>query len=356
MTYPGKCRNPPVFPEVTAPGEPECDERMKLIVTVAPVAGNPEPVDGRYAPLEVAPGIIRIDLGFQQTAGVIASYLLVGDTELALIETGPTTTRKSLEQGIREAGFDIADVTNLIPTHIHLDHAGAAGGLMRDHPRMRMHLHPVGAPYLIDPERLVSSAGRIYGDRMDALWGEVVGAPGERVETVEDGDTLNVAGRTLRAVYTPGHAGNHIAWFDEASRTLFTGDAAAARIAPSTFVLPTVSPPEIDFDLWTETIARMRAVAPERLALTHFGVYEDVNRHLDAVLPNSERALGIVREALRSGLSDEETTIRLLEAERSALDDDQIATGVLGRMELAMPAWLATLGLRRVLKKRGEIG
>ncbi|HEU0165279.1 MAG TPA: MBL fold metallo-hydrolase, partial [Thermomicrobiales bacterium] len=181
--------------------------------------GIPRPVDARYVPEVVAPGIIRIDLGFQGTAGVIASYLLVGDDELTLIETGPTSTRPNLELGIREAGYDIADVTHLIPTHIHLDHAGAAGGLMQDHQRMRMHLHPVGAPHLIDPARLVSSASRIYGDRMDALWGEVVGAPAERVETVEDGDVVNVAGRSLRAIYTPGHAGNHIAWFDEASRT-----------------------------------------------------------------------------------------------------------------------------------------
>ncbi|HEU0163564.1 MAG TPA: hypothetical protein VFQ54_00895, partial [Thermomicrobiales bacterium] len=133
------------------------------------------------------------------------------------------------------------------------------------------------------------------------------------------------------------------------------GDAAAARIAPSTFVLPTVSPPEIDFELWTETIARMRAVAPERLALTHFGVFDDVDRHLDAVLPNSERELGIVRVALQAGLSDEDATTRLLDAERSELNGNQVGGGVLAQMELAMPAWLATLGLRRVLRKRGEI-
>lgn len=310
----------------------------------------------RFEAKEVAPGTILIDLGFQQTAGVIASYLLVGGDELALIETGPTTTRANLERGIREAGYELGDVTRLIPTHIHLDHAGAAGGLMRDFPQMRITLYPTGAPFLIDPERLVKSAGRLYGDRMDELWGKVVGLPADRVDLVEDGDRMQAAGRTLLTRHTPGHAGNHIALLDESTGTLFTGDAAGARIAPSDFVLPTVSPPEIDFELWAQTVETMRSLQPERLAVTHFGAFDDVAHHLDSIMPNSERVLDIARRELLAGHADEAVTAAILEAERAVAATEDDPETLLTRMQWAMPAWLATLGLKRVLKKMGELG
>ncbi|MGI8485307.1 MAG: MBL fold metallo-hydrolase [Thermomicrobiales bacterium] len=309
----------------------------------------------RYPPSNVAPGIFLIDLGFQGTAGTIGAYLLAGDDELALIETGPSSTRAHLETGIREAGFDIRDVKRLIPTHIHLDHAGAAGGLMRDYPEMRITLHPGGAPFLIEPERLVKSATRIYGDRMEELWGEVAGLPADRVDTVEDGERLQVAGRSLLVRYTPGHAGTHVSILDGASGTLFTGDTAGARMAPSPYVCPTVPPPEIDLELWRESVEVMREMRPAQLALTHFGVFTDVERHLDDVIPNAEVVLAIAREELTAEHGLDDVTGRILELERDLFANESDSALLLGRMELGMPAWMASLGLQRVLKKRGEL-
>ncbi len=310
----------------------------------------------RFSPSQVASGITLIDLGFQATAGTIGAYLLAGDGELALIETGPTTTRRNLELGIQEAGFDIRDVTRLIPTHIHLDHAGAAGGLMRDYPAMRVTLHPGAAPFLIEPERLVKSATRIYGDRMEELWGEVAGLPADRVDAVKDGERLQVAGRSLLVRYTPGHAGTHISLLDEASGTLFTGDTAGARIAPSSYICPTVPPPEIDLELWRKSVAIMRELRPKQLALTHFGVFTDVERHLDDVIPNAEAVLAIAREELTGNHSFDDVTDRILDLERAKFASESAPATLLRQMELAMPAWMASLGLQRVLKKRGELG
>lgn len=314
------------------------------------------PLPDRFPPSQVAPGIFLIDLGFQGTAGTIGAYLLAGNDELALIETGPSTTRRKLEMGTREAGFDIRDVTRLIPTHIHLDHAGAAGGLMRDHPRMRITLHPGGAPFLIDPERLVKSAARIYGDRMDELWGEVAALPADRVDTVEDDEPLQVAGHTLHVRYTPGHAGTHISLFDEASGTLFTGDSAGARIAPSAYVCPTVPLPEIDLDVWRGSVEIMRELRPTQLALTHFGIFSDVDRHLDDLIPNAEAVLAIAREELVAGNDLDDVTARILDLERDLFTEEADSVALMRQMELAMPAWMASLGLQRVLKKRGELG
>ncbi|MGI8643951.1 MAG: MBL fold metallo-hydrolase, partial [Thermomicrobiales bacterium] len=122
---------------------------------------------------EIASGTWRIDLGFKGVPEVIAAYLLAGDDSLALIETGPTTTLPALRQGIATAGFSSADLTDVLVTHIHLDHSGGAGVLLREAPRARIWVHPIGAPHLVNPAKLLASAGRIYGDRMEELWGEV---------------------------------------------------------------------------------------------------------------------------------------------------------------------------------------
>lgn len=309
----------------------------------------------RFAAEEITAGVYRIDLGFQGTAGVIAAYLLVGGDDIALIETGPTSTRANLEAGLWEVGYALSEVTRLIPTHIHLDHAGAVGTLMRDFPRMRLSVHAGGAPFLIDPERLLNSAERIYGAQMDELWGEVVGAPADRVDGLADGERITVAGRTLLVKSTPGHAGTHLAYLDEATGTLFTGDAAGARIAPLASVLPTVSPPEVDLAAWTTTVEVMRALRPERLALTHFGVFDDVQAHLEQVVTNAERELELVRQVLTTGGSPDEATEMILAEERAIVDLEADGGVLLARMERAMPAWLATLGLARVLRKAGEI-
>ncbi len=233
---------------------------------------------------ELEPGTFQIDLRFQGVASVIAAYLLVGRDGLALIETGPTTTLDALFDGIRIAGHDPEQVTRLIVTHIHLDHAGAAGVLLEQLPRARVLVHRVGAPHLIDPSRLLASAGRIYGERMGELWGEVRSCPADRVIALDDGDLVEAGGRVLRAVATPGHAAHHHAFLDVTTGAVFTGDVAGIRINGRPYSFPPTPPPDLDLALWRQSIARLRALRPRRLFLTHFGPVDDPDWHFDDLL------------------------------------------------------------------------
>src|SRR5437660_7293 len=161
---------------------------------------------------EVRPSVHLIDLCFQGQPATIAAYLLVGPAgQAALIETGPATTRAALLDGVRAAGVDPVGIADVLVTHIHLDHAGAAGVLLRDDlPHARVLAHPVGLPHLVDPGRLLRSAARLYGTRMDELWGEVAPVPAERVAALEDGARLRLAGHELAVLFTPGHATHHV--------------------------------------------------------------------------------------------------------------------------------------------------
>jgi glyoxylase-like metal-dependent hydrolase (beta-lactamase superfamily II) len=237
------------------------------------------PADNR-----AADGITLIDHRFLGVPGVIGSYLVADGGAVALIETGPTTTIDTLLAGVRDAGHDPEEITEVLVTHIHLDHAGAAGTLLRRLPRARLHVHALGAPHLADPSKLLASATRIYGDRMDELWGEILPVPRDRLVVAEDGAAIRVGGRVLRALDTPGHAAHHLAFHDPETATLLTGDVGAVRLAGAAYVRPPTPPPELDLHAWLRSVARIRSLRPDRLALTHFGMYDDADEHLDALI------------------------------------------------------------------------
>ena len=306
-------------------------------------------------PVSVYTGIHGLDLGFMGTDGVIAAYLLVGNDELALIETGPSSTRSALEAGIGALGYRLRDLSRIIVTHIHFDHAGAAGSILRDCPDARLSVHPVGLPHLVDPTRLVASATRIYGDRMDELWGSIIPVPDDRVDVLRDGETVRAGGRHLRVLFTPGHAAHHAALFDESSGTLFSGDVGGVRIQGTGFVSPPTPPPEFDRDAWRSSVRVMRDVRPARLALSHFGVFPDVDAHFDRL----ERALDDVTRIARETLTAESDTTLLTERllEYAGRSDGRMSNdAVMRRLELANPAFMGALGLHRYLRKRGELG
>jgi glyoxylase-like metal-dependent hydrolase (beta-lactamase superfamily II) len=307
------------------------------------------------SPVRIDDGLQLLDLGFQGRSGAIGSWLLAGNGELALFEVGPGSTRENLERMVRRAGHAIADVSRLIVTHIHLDHAGAAGALMRDHSHLRLTLHEAAAPFLVSVDRLWNSAARIYGDQMTPLWGEAIDVPADRIDSVRDGDVIQVAGTTLRAVSTPGHAGTHLAYFDEQRRVLFTGDAAGARMSGTSLVVPTLAPPELDFELWAATVDVMRALAPEQLALTHFGLFDDAERHLDDIMPSIEAAMEIAGRVLRSPDDEPALTEALDAAMHTAYETEGgDVSGKYDSMQLAMPGYLAAKGLVRVFRKSGR--
>jgi glyoxylase-like metal-dependent hydrolase (beta-lactamase superfamily II) len=243
-----------------------------------------------------------------------------------LFDCGPTTCVAALKEGLRSRGLDLRDIRHLLLSHIHLDHAGAAGVLVREHPALQVHVSGVGAPHLLDPSRLEASARRLYGDAFDELWGELAPVPEENIKVVGD----HVLG--LECFPTPGHASHHVSYLGD-DGTLYAGDAAGVRIQPHTEVLPPTPPPEFDLETWLRTLDEIERRPPARLALIHFGVADDVQRHLDELRRRLEQWVSL------EGVSEEEFTAIV------GKDVDE-------SYERAMPYWQSYAGLKRYWEKR----
>jgi glyoxylase-like metal-dependent hydrolase (beta-lactamase superfamily II) len=270
-----------------------------------------------------------IDLHHQGHERTIASYLLDTDDGPTIFDCGPATTVDALAAGLARHGLALTDVRHLLLSHIHLDHAGATGVLVREHPGLQVHVSEVGAPHLVDPSRLERSARRLYGDSFDTLWGELVPVPEANVHIAGE----RVLG--LDCFPTPGHASHHVCYLDR-DGTLYAGDAAGVRITPGRYVMPPTPPPEIDVELWQQTIEELEQRSPERLALVHFGVFDDVQRHL------AELRLELYDWAdhVRGGASEDE----FVDYVRTELRD----TGEpLADYDVAMPLWQSYRGLKR---------
>jgi glyoxylase-like metal-dependent hydrolase (beta-lactamase superfamily II) len=271
-----------------------------------------------------------LHLGRERVIGV---YLVDTAAGLALFDCGPTTCVPALKERLRENGLELADVPHLLLSHIHLDHAGAAGVLVSEHPGLQVHVSAVGAPHLVDPSRLERSARRLYGDEFDHLWGELAPVPRQNIHETTD----RVLG--LECFPSPGHASHHVCYLDD-DGTLYAGDAAGVRVQPSGFVLPPTPPPEFDLDTWERTIGEIEARNPERLALIHFGVADDPPEHLAEL----RRRLRAWTARVGDGASEEEFAAAAL----AELGDDS------GPYEQAMPFWQSYAGLRRYWDKRRE--
>jgi glyoxylase-like metal-dependent hydrolase (beta-lactamase superfamily II) len=233
-----------------------------------------------------------IDLQFLGYRRAIGVYVVETTDGPALFDCGPATTLERLRKGLRERGLELTDVRHLLLSHIHLDHAGAAGTIVREHPDLTVWVSPVGAPHLVDPSRLEASARRLYGERFDPLWGELAAVPEANVRLAA-GDVLG-----WEAFPAPGHASHHVCYLRDG--TLLAGDACGVRIQPSEYVLPVAPPPDIDVEAWHATIAEIRRRAPERLALVHFGVAADVAAHLERLETELDRWASLVGSGLDS--------------------------------------------------------
>jgi glyoxylase-like metal-dependent hydrolase (beta-lactamase superfamily II) len=295
-----------------------------------------------------------LDLDFQGIPGTVAAFLITGPQGHTLVETGPGSTLGALERGIAAAGARIEEVTQLVVTHIHLDHAGAAGTLLRRLPDARLFVHPVGAPHMVDPARLLDSATRIYGDAMDRLWGAFEPCPAERVVMLHDGAELTCGRRTLRALHTPGHASHHIAFHDPDGGSLFTGDVAGVRMQGADYVRPPTPPPDIDIEAWHRSVEIIRSVAPRALDLTHFGRFEDPTRHLDELMHRLDAWVKWTAERLARGDTPAAMTEALRTASEVELQDEGHAADARA-YELATPADMTVNGIVRYLTRRPRI-
>ncbi len=249
-----------------------------------------------------------LDLNFMDAPRLIATGGLQTDDGLLLVDPGPASTLEALEEGLAQKGYDWDAVTGLLLTHIHLDHAGAAGTIVRHLPHVQVYVHDRGAQHLINPKYLLRSARRIYGDRMEALWGPVEAVPEDNVHALTGRETLSFGERTVNVAYTPGHAVHHVSYFDRSTGTAFIGDVGGLRIAGADYVLPVAPPPDVDVADWHDSMKRVRMWEPKRLFVTHFGAFEDVDRHLD----DMRMRLDAFAEQVRADLQAEAD-----EAERS---------------------------------------
>jgi glyoxylase-like metal-dependent hydrolase (beta-lactamase superfamily II) len=277
-----------------------------------------------------------IDLHHQRPR-VVGCYLVETEDGPALVDCGPTTSVPYLKAGLAERGLDLTEVRHLLLSHIHLDHAGAAGVLVREHPWLQVHVSEIGAPHLVDPTKLEASARRLYGNTFDALWGALAPVPAGNVHVVGK----RVLG--LDCFSTPGHASHHVS-FLASDGTLYAGDAAGVRIEPGRFVLPPCPPPEFDLDAWERTLVDIEARAPGRLALIHFGVFDDVQEHLAAL----RETLASWSARIENGM-DEATFVAAARFDVSQTDLDFV-----DEYDRAAPFWHHYRGIERYWRKKRE--
>jgi glyoxylase-like metal-dependent hydrolase (beta-lactamase superfamily II) len=253
----------------------------------------------------LAAGLDYVDLNFLGRPGIIATAVLHGASGVALIDPGPATTLTSLREGLARKGIGIQDVRHVLLTHIHLDHAGAAGALVAENPSIEVCVHEQGAPHMADPSRLIASATRLYGDDMGRLWGDFMPVPPSSLRILEGGETVNAGGRELKVAYTPGHAVHHVSYFDPGSRVAFVGDTAGIRRGSSSFVMPPAPPPDIDLEAWRESEDRILAWDPDTLFLTHFGPFHSPRLQFQQLRENLEAWSRIVRRLLADASLDD---------------------------------------------------
>jgi glyoxylase-like metal-dependent hydrolase (beta-lactamase superfamily II) len=262
---------------------------------------------------------------------VICAYEIGG----VIVDPGPASSVDTLIDRLGPT-----EPRALLLTHIHLDHAGATGVLCKRYPNLKVYVHEVGAPHLIDPSKLLKSAGRLYGDDMWELWGEVAPVPEERITALSGGESVE----GFRVAYTPGHASHHVSYLHEESGDAYVGDVAGVRIPPYDVTVAPTPPPDIDVEAWLDSLHTLAAWNPQTLGLTHFGQVTKVVEHLHNI------RCALVESAERARMKDEETFIARMEQE--LLDATDPAT--VESYEQAAPPNQLYMGLERYWRKKAE--
>jgi glyoxylase-like metal-dependent hydrolase (beta-lactamase superfamily II) len=292
-----------------------------------------------------------IDLQFRGSPRVIATALLNGPGGVTLIDPGPTSCLPALEAGLRDRGLTLRDVRTLLLTHIHLDHAGATGTIVERVPGIKVYVHERGAPHMIDPEKLLASVTRLYGDQMDTLWGAFLPVPASQVTVLAGGERLDVSGTSMQVAYTPGHAKHHVSFLDGQSGMAYVGDTGGLRISGDYLMAPT-PPPDIDIEAWHASLDVIDAWQPVSLFLTHFGPVTPARAHLARFRTTLTAQAEAVREALKAGGSEEQQVRafvdRMRQEARQALPEREAKA-----TELAAPFDQLWQGLARYWQKKG---
>lgn len=248
-----------------------------------------------------------IDLKFRGSSRVIATAVLMGADGVTLVDPGPTSCLHTLEAALKERGCNLRDVRTLLLTHIHLDHAGAAGTIAERVPGLRVYVHERGAPHMIDPAKLLASATRLYGDQMNTLWGAFQPVPADSVKALQGGERLTLGALTLKVAYTPGHAKHHVSYLDERTGLAYVGDTGGIRVSGDYLIAPT-PPPDIDLPAWRDSLDVIDAWQPVSLFLTHFGEVTPARAHLARFRTTLAAAAEVVRMSLQVAGTDDDRT------------------------------------------------
>jgi glyoxylase-like metal-dependent hydrolase (beta-lactamase superfamily II) len=288
-----------------------------------------------------------LDLHFL-AAGTVAAFLVRTSEGPVLVETGPESLYGHLVAAVQAQGHAIEDIRHVFLTHIHLDHGGAAWRLAKH--GARIHVHPVGAPHLQDPGKLLGSAQRIYGDAMERLWGRLEPIDPGLIVPMGDGEVARVGSTAIRAIHTPGHAIHHITY--QLEDGLFTGDVGGIRIGTGP-VIPPFPPPDIDLEAWADSIARMRAARPSFIYPTHFGIKRDGLAHFDSLEENIRRIAEWLRQAMAAGSTEEALVPAFQNFMHDLLSEHGLPEDAIQDYEIADPAFMSVHGLSRYWKKRG---
>ena len=291
-----------------------------------------------------------LDLQFLGISQTIASYLLIGPEGPVLVETGPGSTLPTLRKRLTAHGVAPEDIKHVLLTHIHFDHAGAAGWWAQQ--GAQIYVHHFGARHLIDPAKLIASATRIYGDKMDMLWGDILPAPAEKVTLLHDGDTIFAGGLQFDVLETPGHARHHHVY--RLGDIAFTGDAAGVAIPGANLVDLPAPPPEFDKEAWLATLDRLEAEKFQAIYPTHYGRVDDVSSHLAQLRDLIASGASFVKRSMDAGLGRDNILARYLSwngerARKAGLDEQQIA-----QYMAANPLDMSVDGIMRYWRKKME--
>ncbi len=267
--------------------------------------------------IELAHNITTIDTGYCRP-GFDASHLIVEGSQAALVDVGTSHSVVRILKVLQDKGIARQDVRYVMVTHVHLDHAGGAGALLQHLPEAQLVVHPRGAPHMIDPARLIAGATAVYGEeRFNRLYGEIVPVAGERVIEAADQSAVDLNGRSLLLLDTPGHARHHYCIWDAASRGIFSGDTFGlsyrefdTRRGP--FIFPTTTPVQFDPIAMHASIDRLLSFNPERMYLTHYGCVEDVPRLAAQLHRMIEVFVGLARDAADRGQRRHEALVTAL--------------------------------------------
>jgi glyoxylase-like metal-dependent hydrolase (beta-lactamase superfamily II) len=294
-----------------------------------------------------------LDMNWVGRPHSIAAALLVSGGHYAIIDPGPESTYATLREHLHSRGLSAAQLDAVLLTHIHLDHAGASGSLVRDNPRLAVYVHNLGAPHMIDPSRLLASAARLWPDTLHQLFGETLPVPKENLRILEGGETLTLGTRKLEVAYTPGHASHHVSYFDAAEDIAFVGDTTGIRIDNGPYILPATPPPDISLEIWEGSFAAILERRPSRLFLTHFGYASNPAEHIDEFRRRLHHWAELAAEVLKSS-SDETQAKQAFVARAQAEMQEQIGAEEADHHAFTAGLDLSFLGLARYLRKRAE--